>query len=288
MPADNFILRHWMNETGVLHKNLVWLHREMNATAIHDLRVAVKKLRSYLKLCSLLFETTDTEKLFAGTRELFSILGKHRNLEVCRELLLSFNRKPDAITTSLLVYLQLMQDQVNPHCRRALFRYQEASLREITNRLEKRLETISEKEIADKVLITTASSIKTIKHDLKDFENRSHRVRKQLKDISYWSKACPPDLVFEKAQLKMIDKILDHLGNAQNYEVLKANLKTYRKTVLANATAEYRGIKKMEMSLGKKKEGFLQKANRLTMDLLDEYKKSDPKMKDRLSAPEQS
>jgi hypothetical protein len=54
--------------------------------------------------------------------------------------------------------------------------------------------------------------------------------------------------------------------------VLKASLKTYRKTILANATAEYTAIKKIEIKLAKKKSLLLQKAFRQIGELLDQHK----------------
>jgi CHAD domain-containing protein len=45
---------------------------------VHDLRVATKKLRSYLKLLNLLINKNDYKALFRA-EQLFSVLGKHRD-----------------------------------------------------------------------------------------------------------------------------------------------------------------------------------------------------------------
>jgi CHAD domain-containing protein len=271
MPGDNFILRHWKEEVQFFHKNFVLLQDEINATAVHDLRVAVKKLRSYLKLCAIFFNTKDAERLFAGTEELFSVLGKHRNLEMSKKIVNPFLHNQDNILTPLLRYFQFLQDQVRPHCQRILSKYEEAQLIALTNLLERKFRPVSEQEMIDKIKARLKSSVKTIRHELKDFENRNHRVRKHLKDIFYWLETYPPDFAVEIKQLKAIDKILGYLGNVQDLEVLKASLKTYRKTILANAIAEYTA-KKIEIKLAKKKSLLLQKAFREIGDLLDKHK----------------
>src|ERR1051326_7925434 len=107
MPGDNPLLRHWQTQVLVFQKNLSLLKGQMNVEAIHDLRVAIKKLRSYFKLYASLFKKKDTEKLFAGTKELFSVLGRHRNIEMSKQLLLSFAGKNKRVSDPLLVHLQL-------------------------------------------------------------------------------------------------------------------------------------------------------------------------------------
>src|SRR6266404_9238216 len=124
MPDENPILRHWQTEWQVFYENLLLLQNQLTAEAIRDLRVAIKKLRSYLKLCSGLFKKKDAEKLFEKTRELFSVIGKHRNIETTKGLLLSFAGKDKPVSKSLFIYLQLLQDQVSQYCKEALQQYE--------------------------------------------------------------------------------------------------------------------------------------------------------------------
>jgi len=274
MPGDNFIVGHWNNELQVFQQNLVSLQQKINAEAIHDLRVAVKKLRCYAKLCTILFKTTDSKKLLTNTEELFSVLGRHRNIEVCKELLPSFFKKDEPVSIQVLRYLQLLQEQVSQYCKSALDKYERTPLNELTRQIEQNFKDKEEQEIFILMLPVLKSSIKNIKQYLKDFKNRSHRIRKSLKDVFYWSKACPVELVFTKAQLKTIDKILDHLGSIQDHEVLRTNLKIFRKTILTGDIPEYDMIKKTEMKAERKKNNLLQKAHRMTEELIKQvYKK---------------
>jgi CHAD domain-containing protein len=82
---------------------------------------------------------------------------------------------------------------------------------------------------------------------------------------------------FSKSQLKVLDTILDHLGNVHDHEVLVSNLKTFRKTILADKMKEYAMIKRIEARVKKKKDDLLEKAYASTEKLIDDHKKADPK-----------
>jgi CHAD domain-containing protein len=268
MPGENPILWHWQTELQIFHQNLLLLQNEMNTEAIHDLRVAIKKLRSYLKLYVVLHKKKDAEKLFAKTRELFSVLGKHRNIEMSKELLLSFVGKNKTLLNSLLLYLQLLQEQTAPYCRQALQQYDKGHLDELTGQLQQDLEKTGTEDVIAIVKSLIASSIENIKHNLKHFKDKSHLIRKHLKDIFYWSKIFDHDVFFTKSQLKTVDKILDHLGDLQDHQVLITNLKSFRKTILSDGAVEYDSIKKTETKAKKKKDTILEKANKMTEELI--------------------
>src|SRR6266487_3544312 len=181
MPGDNPILWRWQTELQVFQKNLLLLQEQMNTDAIHDLRVAIKKLRSYFKLYAALFKKKDTEKLFAGTKELFSVLGRHRNIEMSKQLLLSFAGKNKQVVDPLLVYLQLLQDQIGDYARQVLRQYEKKDLNDLTNELEQDFQDFNIEETLSNVKEIITSSIENIQRDLKHFKNRSHLVRKHLK-----------------------------------------------------------------------------------------------------------
>ncbi len=274
MPGDNPILWRWQTELQVFQKNLLLLQEQMNADAIHDLRVAIKKLRSYFKLYAALFKKKDTEKLFAGTKELFSVLGRHRNIEMSKQLLLSFAGKNKQVVDPLLVYLQLLQDQIGDYARQVLRQYETKDLNDLTNELEQDFQDFNIEETLSNVKEIITSSIENIQRDLKHFKNRSHLVRKHLKDIFYWSKIFDNEVVFTKSQIKSIDKVLDLLGNIQDHDVLVTNLKYFRKTVLSNGVAQYDLIKKIETRVEKKKERLLERANKMTDELMLKFHKN--------------
>src|SRR5437868_5585957 len=92
MPA-HFLIVYWKKELQVFYKNLLLLQKGSGSEAIHDLRVSIKKLRSYFRLYSAVFTKTSRTSFPASLRNLFSILGRQRNNEICIELLHRFQTK---------------------------------------------------------------------------------------------------------------------------------------------------------------------------------------------------
>jgi len=271
MAGENPILKHWQKERAVLHENTVLLRSEMNVEAIHDLRVAIKKIRSYRKLHAALLDKKEPRKA-QTIRELFSVLGRHRNIDIAKTLLMSFSDKKKAPLNSMLVYLQLLQDQIVPFCRKTVEEFSEEPIEKWTLEVKSDLESFGLDALTIRAKRVIAASVKTVKHNLKHFKKNSHLVRKHLKDIFYWSNIFEQDVFFTKQQVKSLDKILDHLGSVQDHEVLITNLKNFRKTILTGSLQEYDRVKKMELSAERKKNALLSKANDMAEKLLFDAK----------------
>ena len=267
MPGDNSILTRWQTELETFHKNLSLLREEITTEPVHDLRVAIKKLRSYLKLYIIICGKNDIEKHFQETRKLFSVLGKHRNVEIAKGLLTTPGSKNHPIQ-SLFYFLQLLQEQIAPFCRQAIDLYDTNGLEFLTGQLQQDLENIDSTEISKKIKEEIESCVIAIKEDVKHFKKRSHRVRKRLKDIYYWSKIFEEQVYFNNAALKVLDKTLEDLGNIQDYEILATNLSYFRKTILPQDGHESELLKKIVAETKKTKESLLKKAQKLTERLL--------------------
>jgi len=268
MDGDNQILSHWRAEIKVFSKNFSLLQQRVSEDAVHDLRVAIKKLRSYFKLYVALSEKEFDKTLFASTGELFSLLGKQRNIEITRKILLKMAQVKREPLSPLLLYLQLIQDQVGEFCRRSIRHYKKEELVDLTAHLEKGLENFSPEEILEGTKKVIASSMDNIKDHLNHFDEESHLVRKDLKDIFYRAKIFGNEDLLSKEKIKAIDKTLDHLGNIQDHEMMITNLKGFRKTVLSNRVDEYSFIKKIEDRAKKRKKSLLRKANDMTSKLV--------------------
>ena len=99
MNKTNTILFHWSQEQKVFDKNLSILKKKPGkAKAILDLRVAVKKFTAYLHLYALLYPKTGSlrggvEQMLSNTSELYEIIGRHRDVEICIELIDKFKKE---------------------------------------------------------------------------------------------------------------------------------------------------------------------------------------------------
>jgi CHAD domain-containing protein len=277
VPEENPILLYWRSELQVFNENLLFLREQINEKAIHDLRVAIKKLRSSFKIYSELTKKKHKKGLPADINALFSILGKQRDIEMSKNLLLSLGGKNKALLNPILVYLQLLQDQAGEYSRPPIQQLEPQKLEALTIRMETGLANLSDDELLAKSRETIDTSVKKVEDDLRHFKERFHLVRKKLKDIYYQSKMFHGKSSFSKSQLKALDTILDHLGNVHDHEVLISNLKNFRKTILADTMKEYAMIKRIEERVKKKKDDLLDKAYESTEKLIADQKKDDPK-----------
>lgn len=275
MPDENPILIYWKSELEVFNKNLLSLREKMNEEAVHDLRVAIKKLRSCFKIYSELLEKKHNKGLPADVDSLFSILGKQRDIEMSKKLLLSFGGKSTFFLNPLLVYLQLLHDQAGEYSRPTIQKLNAEKIDPLTRQMETGLASLDSNELLSKSNDVVQSSVEKVKDDLKHFKERSHLVRKQLKDVYYQSKMFHGKGAFNKSQLKTLDTTLDHLGNIHDHEVLISNLKNFRKTILANSMKEFAMIKRIEERAKKKKNDLLDKAYEATEKLIADYKKDE-------------
>jgi CHAD domain-containing protein len=276
MPDENPILTYWRTELDAFNKNLSSLQAQINEEATHDLRVAIKKLRSSFKLYSRLLKRKHDKGLPAGVNSLFSMLGKHRDIEMNKKLLVSFGGKNTTLLNPILLYLQLLQDQAAEYSRPCIQQFESKELETFTNNIDAGLEGLTNEEILSKTNDIIDSSLKKVEDDLKHFKDRSHLVRKQLKDVFYQSKMLHDKSMFSKLQLRTLDTILDSLGSVHDHEVLILNLKNFRKTILVNTMKEYVMIKKIEERVKKKKDDLLEKAYKSTEELIADYKKEPP------------
>jgi CHAD domain-containing protein len=277
MPDENPILIYWRSELQAFNKNLLSLREQINEDATHDLRVAVKKLRSCFKLYSGLTKNKHDKKLITGLDSLFSILGKSRDIEMSKNVLLTLGGKNTTLLNPILIYLQLLQDQTSEFGRQTIRQFESTNLEDLTTRIEVNLGKLNDEEILNQAREMINVSIEKVEHDLNHLKERFHPVRKQLKDVFYQSKIFHGQGPLAKPQLKTLDTILDHLGNVHDHEVLISNLKNFRKTILPNTMKEYAMIKRIEERAEKKKDNLLEKAYRSTEELVARYKKDDPK-----------
>jgi len=235
---------------------------------VHDFRVAVKRLRSYFKLYAAICGTEYHKKTFAQTTELFSVLGKHRNMEMSRDLLLSMVQKNREMLTPLLRYLESTLDEAAEYCRRSIKEYTMEELPKLTATVEEGLKDFSAEDVLGMTKSLIASSMERIRHDMAHFEEKSHLVRKALKDIFYWVKIFDDDEVLKKTEGKTADNILNRLGLIQDHEVMIKIVRSFRNTLLAKGTAEHEFIKKIEGRAKRKKKALLEQARDLTDKLI--------------------
>jgi len=260
MPAI-FILLHWKRQQRVLLRNLAKLKGLQEVKAIHDLRVAIKKLRSYLKLLTILLndgKETDFEK----TEQLFSVLGKHRDIEMGLLLLQSLEKENKMTYAAFRMQLKVALQTTEIWVQNALNKYDEKGLADLTTELQQYLKEKNNQALLDKTGIALTKELKKLKRLTRHFEAHPHEIRKMLKNVFYWISICPKDFLIGAVQVSKLKKSLNHLGDWQDHEMLYRKIKHFRKDFIPDSREEYLLLKELEKSIKSKMGAKLQKAEK--------------------------
>ena len=116
------LLGEWKANEKEIIKNLSILRSEVNAEAVHNTRVAIKKLRAYCELINELNKSSAKNDL-PQTKSLFDILGKHREWYTILKYL---QKSPDDLAELCLLFvahIHQAKEQISHLIKNALEEY---------------------------------------------------------------------------------------------------------------------------------------------------------------------
>jgi CHAD domain-containing protein len=254
LPPNTLFIR-WKKEQKECSRNLTILQQNINQEAIHNMRVAIKKLNAYASLYLVLPNENgctpgEEEKLLPHTHQLFEITGRQRDLEICLALLRTLQKETGHLYAELRFYFQSILKTAKAWTNEEVHRYKPkevaafARLLKEDKSLDKLLQTgTSIKAEIEKLLTAVPSLLK-----------QPHLLRKQLKLIYYWHSLLSEKDIYKPA---LLHNILDDLGNWQDYEVLGRRISHFRKDYLPRPFAAYSELRKLEALIAGKKKALL-------------------------------
>lgn len=260
MPVSNFILQHWDDQQIVFAGNLNLIRWKQSKTAVHDLRVAVKKLRSYLRLREIITGAA-WKDFFAATKTLFSTLGKHRDIEMSLSLFSKQSRKENLFLPSFKKYLKANLSLTRGWIKKAVIEYNEKELESLTVTVHSSLSVFTDEELQSMVKEYAEGVFKKIQPLAEDFKKNAHEIRKLLKDVYYWLRARSVGPVPDRAEMNAIEKTLANLGKWQDHFVFQKKLRGFRKEYLVKGADEWSAAKQLGNIACKAGDGFLETAN---------------------------
>jgi CHAD domain-containing protein len=254
MANDNLILKNWLEQELVFLQNLKICRKRPTIDAIHDIRVAVKKMRSYLRLKDLFIDEAWKDE-FSKIAALFKSTGRLRDLDKSLHVIRNYEHKESITYNFLKEYLVktrgLIRNWIKKETR--VFDLQTGVLVQQLRSLD-----VVDSEIIEKIVAVTAQKIKKLKNLGKHVKKNAHEMRKELKDVFYWIKICPEDLIGKSITIKALDKFIDELGHWQDHFVLRRKLKFYCKEVALREEKEQ--LKDLDKKLANGQDDILQKA----------------------------
>jgi len=256
MEGSNLILKNWLQQEKIFNDNLMICRKRPTKIAAHDLRVAVKKIRSYLRLKQQL--TGDEWKgSFSKILALFKSFGRLRDYDMSLILIRKLERKRSLSFIFFKEYLSVNRSLTRKWAKQAAIKFNENEPK-IFNEQFKLLPG-SNAEVCERIIQLSALKIKKVKNLSRHFHKNAHEIRKQLKDIYYWLKICPKASVEDFISMKVFDLALNYLGNFQDHFILRKKINQYIKDI-PKKNEEREMLKKLEKQLETDQKEILNKA----------------------------
>ena len=224
MAESNLILKNWLLQENVFIENLILSRKRPTKISVHDLRVAVKKMRSYLRLKKELTKH-EWKGSFSKISALFKSFGRLRDYDMSLTLIRKLERKELLSFIFFKEYLSVNRSLTRKWAKQNALNFNEKEP-DVFNQQFDSLQG-SKEVVCEKIIQLSALKIKKIKILAKHFQKNAHEIRKQLKDLYYWLKICPKNIAEGFINIKALERILTYLGNWQDHVILKKKIKQY-------------------------------------------------------------
>ncbi len=245
MSAPNYLLEYWDEQSAVFLSNLQIIRRKPAKKAVHDIRVAIKKMKSCLLLANKL-DASGGELAFPSIQQFFRVTGKYRDTDMSRALLRKTGREENIsippLQKNLGMMLSVTRRFVTDH---AGLPY-ESELKDLSEKIYNCLSAVPAEELVSRTENLAAELLGEIKSLFGKFHHNAHPLRIRLKQLYYWLSQCPVNPFFDAKQMKEMDKALTALGNWHDYFVLHEKIRRFRKEYLVPNTADQLHAKKLE------------------------------------------
>lgn len=247
MTADNPLIRYGIKQSGTARKQLGRLRIRNQGDALHDWRVAVKKIRAAVKLGLAISGIPDSPDRLKETESLFAGSGKRRDVEICLELINQYMVRAG----SLLPFLRYQKRATGIGFRKALKKYAGSETGKATGWIKSSTGKLPPKELEKRI----HTQIALLSAAVLTESGKPHRLRKHLKTLYYWYDIAgvsgPPK--------EKLNHLCEQLGEWQDREVCQTLLRHYRKDYLSAADPESVLIKEFETTLQAENKKRLQK-----------------------------
>lgn len=251
---ENLILKNWRQQEKNFIDNLFTCRKRPTKASVHELRVAVKRLRSYLRLKKQI-TGQEWKGSFSNILILFKSFGQVSDLDMSITLIKQQERKEQLSFQKFRDHLSVNRALNRKWVKQDAMKFNTRELDILTDQFNLDL---TDKEICEKILHYSVLKIKKVKILSKHFQKNSHKIRKQLKDVYSWIKICPKDFIEHFIRIRSLDQMLKYLGGWQDHYVLRKKINQFSAEI--SQSEEKTLLKTMENKLADIQDDFLEKA----------------------------
>jgi CHAD domain-containing protein len=249
MTITELILLHWFRQKKIFLKNLEQIKSGIKGDAVHDLRVAVKKLRAYLNFFHQLSGNEVSGIKLIATETLFKTSGKYRDFDISLEVLQSLTETKFNPYISLKKYLGTALKIAGKNTMIAAKKYSPDELSRAYDTIGAHLLTQNQGLIEKNATRILHDRLNLIHSLAIKKDEEPHELRKELKEFYYWLSIMPEGFITAPPYLKKLDKILAQLGTWQDYQVTLKKARRFRKEFVVKKTSEYQVYLQLERKL---------------------------------------
>lgn len=262
MIAENFIWKSWNEQVLIFIQNLQSIRIKPTRKAVHDLRVAVKKIRSYLRLRNLITGEA-WKKEFSPVKTIFSISGKQRDFEMSLSLLSKYQRTEKLMLPLFKKFLQINKSFTHQWTKKAMLDFHLEEFQSYSTGVSSSLSLISNTVWSEEIKNYTDEIINKAEQQVKDMDENAHEIRKEFKDLYYWLMVSTPNPAKSLVEINRLEKLLKYLGHWQDDFIFLNKLKKFRKEFLLKNSEEVEAAKLLEMKIRESKNVLLNKAKKI-------------------------
>ena len=227
------LLAFYNHQVDAFRENFTKVREEFGFDAIHDMRVAVKRLRAILILAKKLDPNQNRKYAEGKIKQLFRLSGKMRDAQVQQALLKEYESKMKADFGEYATYLMDLEQKSILKFQNYLYKH---STTDFTVDLGMALPALIVKSDTTRVKSAMDSLIGEFFHNVdllkaqQQKDENLHEIRRQLKQISYLLSAFDSrDLDYPKLnkKIKMLEKANHLLGKWHDHVVAMTYLSRF-------------------------------------------------------------
>jgi len=261
MPVTHSVLQYWDQQQKIFSESLTLLRERPGKIATHELRVTIKKTRSFLKLRQELTGEIWKED-FDQTKILYLTIGRFRDTGMGQLLLLKSQRNENIFIPSFKKHLGGLCGITKRWLKQSVIDYDGLKIETLFIAGHASFSAIPDEEMESKMNILIKNVFKKVRSLAKHFRKNAHKIRKLLKDVYYWLKAWNPNPFFNATGMKRFKRALDELGYWQDRLEFENRLMHFRKEWLVKGTEEYAAARKLETLITKNRKILLGEAQK--------------------------
>lgn len=239
--AENLLILNWSDQVRIFKANLEIIRRRPTKKGIHDIRVAVKKLRCYLRLNAELTGKVWVEE-FKAIKVFFKRMGKLRDFENTYLIKQKLLRDEKYSLPHFKKYLQSSIRLEKQWVRQSALDFDLSLLDQIDEMMHNYQIGITNDILIRKIKELADNTFEKVQALSDDFEKNVHEIRKLLKDLFYGQLILPKEVLGDPGRYKKMEKLLDKMGEWQDLYMFLYKVKQYKKQYSVRGTEEFESL----------------------------------------------